>query len=43
MDRIRGIRKLTDNRFLNLYAMDVTFRDGSQGTYYEASRRREAS
>ena len=23
--------------------MDVTFRDGSQGTYYEASRRREVS
>lgn len=43
MDRIRGIRKLTDNRFLNLYSMDVTFRDGSQGTYYEASRRREVS
>ena len=30
MDRVNGIRKLTDNRFLNLYELDATFRDGSQ-------------
>jgi len=40
MDRINGIRKLTDNRFLNLYKLDATFRDGSQAPYYVASRRK---
>ena len=39
MARISGIQKLTDNRYLNLYAMDSTFRDGSQAPYYVASRR----
>ena len=29
MERIKGIRKLTDNRFLNLYEQDAVFRDGS--------------
>ena len=40
MDRIKGIRKLTDNRFLNLYELDATFRNGSHAPYYVASRRK---
>ena len=40
MERIHGIRKLTDNRFLNLYELDATFRDGSRAPYYVASRRK---
>lgn len=40
MDRIKGIRKLTDNRFLNLYELDATFRDGTSAPYYVASRRK---
>lgn len=42
MDRIHDIQKLSDNPHLNLYALDATFRDGSCGTYYVASRRRDA-
>lgn len=40
MDRIKGIKKLTDNRFLNLYELDATFRNGSHAPYYVASRRK---
>ena len=40
MDRIMGIQKLTDNRFLNLYELDAEFRDGSRAPYYVASRRK---
>ena len=40
MDRVNGIKKLTDNRFLNLYELDATFRDGSNAPYYVASRRK---
>ncbi len=40
MDRVNGIKKLTDNRFLNLYELDAGFRDGSRAPYYVASRRR---
>ena len=40
MDRVNGIKKLTDNRFLNLYELDATFRDGSRAPYYVASRRK---
>ena len=40
MDRIRGIKKLTDNRFLNLFELDAVFRDGSGAPYYVASRRK---
>lgn len=40
MNRIKGIQKLTDNPFLNLYELDVRFRDGSDGSYYVSSRRR---
>ena len=42
MDRISGINKLTDNRYLNLYELDATFRDGSRAPYYVASRRKSA-
>ena len=42
MERIKGIRKLTDNRFLNLYEQDAVFRDGSNAPYYVASRRKTA-
>ena len=40
MERIKEIKKLTDNRFLNMYEEDALFRDGSRGKYYFASRRR---
>ena len=40
MERIKGIKKLTDNRFLNLYELEATFRDGSSAPYYVASRRK---
>lgn len=40
MDRVNGIKKLTDNRFLNLYELDAGFRDGSRAPYYVASRRK---
>lgn len=40
MDRINGIKKLTDNRYLNLYELDATFQDGSRAPYYVASRRK---
>ena len=40
MDRVKGIKKLTDNRFLNLYELDAQFRDGSSAPYYVASRRK---
>ena len=41
MDRVSGIKKLTDNRFLNLYELDARFRDGSWAPYYVASRAKE--
>ena len=40
MDRIKGIKKLTNNRYLNLYELDATFRDGHAAPYYVASRRK---
>ena len=43
MNRIKGIRKQTDNRFLNLYELDAQFRDGSSAPYYVASRRKDAA
>ena len=42
MARINGIKKLSDNRFLNLYELDATFRDGSRAPYYVASRRKDS-
>ncbi|MBP3672494.1 MAG: NUDIX hydrolase [Oscillospiraceae bacterium] len=41
MDRVKGIKKQTDNRFLNLYELDTTLRDGSSAPYYVASRRED--
>lgn len=38
MNRIRGVRRLTDNRFLNLYELDARTRSGSAIRYYVASR-----
>jgi len=38
MDRIRGVKRLTDNRFLNLYELDARQRDGKAIRYYVASR-----
>ncbi len=40
MERINGIQKQTDNQYLNLYALDAVFRDGSRAPYYVASRRK---
>ena len=40
MERISDIKKLTENRFLNLYELDATFRDGNRAPYYVASRRK---
>lgn len=40
MGRIHGIQKLTDTPYLNLYALDAKFRDGSRAPYYVASRRK---
>ncbi len=40
MNRITGYKKLTDNRYLNLYELDAQFRDGSSAPYYVASRRK---
>ena len=40
MERIRGIKKLTDNKYLNLYEQDAVFRDGNSAPYYVASRRK---
>lgn len=38
MDRIKGVKRLTDNRFLNLYELDARQRDGGAIRYYVASR-----
>ena len=38
MSRIKGVKRLTDNRFLNLYELDARQRDGKAITYYVASR-----
>ncbi len=43
MKRINGIKKLTDNRFLNLYELDAVFRNGTQAPYYVASRRKDSA
>ncbi len=40
MERIRGVKKLTNNQYLNLYELDAQFRDGSRAPYYVASRRK---
>jgi len=38
MDRIRNVKKQTDNRFLNMYELEVAHRDGKISPYYMASR-----
>ena len=40
MERIKKIKKLTDNRYLNLYEQEAVFRDGTEAPYYVASRRK---
>ena len=41
MDRVLGVKRQTNNRFLNLYELDAVFRDGSRAPYYVASRRKD--
>jgi ADP-ribose pyrophosphatase len=36
--RINSIKKQTDNKFLNMYELDYTHRDGKTSTYFMASR-----
>ena len=43
MERVKGIKKQTNNRFLNLYAMDVQYRNGENGHYFVASRNEDVS
>ncbi len=38
MSRIKGVKRLTDNRFLNLYELDARQRDGKAIRYYVSSR-----
>ena len=38
MNRIKDIKKQTDNRFLNMYAMEALHRDGTSSPYFIASR-----
>lgn len=38
---IDSVRKLTDHKFLNMYALDITYGDGRQGVYQVASRARD--
>ena len=40
MERISAIKKLSDNRYLNLYELDAPYRDGNRAPYYVASRRK---
>ena len=41
MDRVLGVKRQTNNRFLNLYELDAVFRDGSRAPYYVSSRRKD--
>ena len=38
MPKIHGIKKLTENPFVNLYHLQVENRKGNPGSYYVASR-----
>lgn len=40
-EKYTAVRRLTDNRFLNLYEMDALARDGAPFHYYFASRNRQ--
>lgn len=41
MNRIHGAKRLTDNRFLNLYELDASCRNGKHLNYYVASRAKD--
>lgn len=41
MERINKVEKVTDNRFVNLYNLDVTHKNGRKSKYYVASRAKE--
>ena len=41
MNRICGVKRLTENRFLNLYELDARTRGGNAIRYYVASRAKE--
>lgn len=43
MNRVKNISKQTQNRFLNLYELEVEHRDGKVSPYYLASRSEEIS
>ena len=38
LDKIKGIHKETEHRFLNLYSLDITASNGGSGQYFVASR-----
>ena len=40
MNRVKQIKKQTDNRFLNLYEFEAEHRDGETTPYFVASRAR---
>ena len=40
MERIKGIKQMSDNRFLNFYEQKAVFRNGAEGNYYMSSRRK---
>lgn len=40
--RINSVKKQTENRFLNMYELDFTHRDGTTSPYFMASRIQEA-
>ena len=42
MQRIRSIKKQTNNPYLNLYELEAVHRNGSSAPYYLASRRKDA-
>ena len=41
MTRVIDAKKQTENRFLNMYELAVTHRNGSRGAYFVASRSEE--
>lgn len=41
MNRVKQVKKQTDNRFLNLYEFEAEHRDGKTASYYVASRVKE--
>lgn len=43
MNRVKNISKQTQNRFLNLYELEVEHRDGKVSPYFLASRSEEVS